>query len=80
MNDYTFITRRYILDFFTKNHEKIKRIEQYGMVFGERLYFYNKKVYFRFFYKKSRKNQTNRTIWDGLETHSKAQEAQRQTE
>nr|DAJ55151.1 MAG TPA: hypothetical protein [Bacteriophage sp.] len=30
VNDYTFITRRYILDFFTKNHEKIKPIEQYG--------------------------------------------------
>nr|DAX03307.1 MAG TPA: hypothetical protein [Microviridae sp.] len=29
MNDYTFITRRYILDFFTKNHEKTKRIEQW---------------------------------------------------
>ena len=29
------------------------------IVFGERLYFYNKKVYFRFFYKKSRKKQTN---------------------
>nr|DAT49626.1 MAG TPA: hypothetical protein [Microviridae sp.] len=29
MNDCTYITRRYKRDFFTKNHEKIKRIEQW---------------------------------------------------